>query len=243
MKTSVLNIMFDVLTMNEVISKANKFLSSEQCSTIVTPNSEMCIVAKNDESFRKILNESDLVIPDGIGVVFASKLNENKLKERVAGFDFVVNFFEKHNKNKLKVYMLGSKPMVTEKAKKNIEEKYKNVEIVGHRDGYFKKEEELKVVEEISLLQPDLLLVALGMKKQETFIHKYKNKLNSKICIGVGGAIDVLAGEVKRAPQIFIKLNLEWFYRFIKQPSRFFRMLNIPKFVIVVVVDKIKGGK
>ncbi len=241
MKTEVLNISFDVLTMNEVIKKANEFLNTEGNKYIVTPNSEMCIVAKEDEKFRNILNKADLIIPDGIGVVFASKLNKNKLKERVAGYDFVINFFEKHNKDKLKVYMLGSKPGVTDKAKINIENKYKNVEVVGHRDGYFKKDDEQKIVEEISKQQPDLLLVALGMNKQETFIYNYKDKLNSKISIGVGGAIDVLAGEVKRAPKIFIKLNLEWFYRLLKQPTRFFRMLNIPKFVLVVLFEKIKS--
>ncbi len=243
MKTKILNISFDVLTMEEVIEKANVFLNTKGNKYIVTPNSEMCVVAKDDEKFRNILNKADIVIPDGIGVVFASKLNKNKLKERVAGYDFVVNFFEKHNKDKLKVYMLGSKPGITDKAKINIEDKYKKVEIVGHRDGYFKKEDEQKIVEEISKLQPDLLLVALGMNKQETFIYNYKHKLNSKICVGVGGAIDVLAGEVKRAPEIFIKLNLEWFYRLLKQPTRFVRMLNIPKFVLIVIANKIKNNK
>ncbi len=243
MKTKILDLEFDSYTMEEVIEIANEFLNNGKANYIVTPNTEMCMVARNDKNFTNILNNADLVIPDGIGIVFASKLNKIKIKERVAGYDFVKSFFVNNKKEKLKVYMLGSKPGVTDKAKKNIEKEFKKVEIVGHRDGYFKEEDEKDIVKEISNLKPDLLLVALGMKKQENFIFKYKDMLNSKVCIGVGGSIDVFAGEVKRAPEIFIKLNLEWFYRLLKQPSRFFRMLSLPKFILVVIIEKLKGEK
>ncbi len=243
MKTKILDISFDTYTMKEAIEVANQFLLSDKNHYVVTPNSEMCVEARDDDEFREILNNADLVIPDGIGVVFASKLNKVKLKERVAGYDFVVNFFQNHNKkDKLNVYLLGSKPGVTDKAKTKIEEKFKNVQIIGHRNGYFKKEEEEQIVSEIAKLNPDIVLIALGMNKQEKFMYTYRNKLNSKISIGVGGAIDVFAGEVKRAPDIFIKLNLEWFYRLLKQPSRFFRMLSIPKFMLIVALEKVKGG-
>lgn len=243
MKTRILDVEFDTFTMKEVIEIANQYLLSKKNYYVVTPNTEMCMEAREDEEFRKILNNADLAIPDGIGVVFASKLNKNKIYERVAGFDFVTNFLENHKKEKLRIYLFGSKPGISEKAKMEIEKKYKNVEVVGHRNGYFKVEDEKEIVKEIGDLNPDLLLVALGLGKQEKFIYKYKEQLNSKISIGVGGALDVFAGEVKRAPDIFIKLNLEWFYRLLKQPQRFFRMLSIPKFMIIVVIEKVRRKK
>ena len=119
-----------------------------------------------------------------------------------------------------------------------MEEKYPNIKILGSHTGYFKDEEEASIIEEIRNLKPDVLLVGTGAPKQEKIINKYKNEGFFKIGIGCGGSIDVLAGRVKRAPKIFIKLHLEWFYRLLKEPKRWRRMLVLPKFIKEVKKSK-----
>ena len=131
-------------------------------------------------------------------------------------------------------YFLGSKPGVAEKAKKNIEEKYVGIKVVGTHDGYFSVEDEIKVIADINANRPDVLLVAMGAPKQERFINKYRNKLNCKVARGVGGCFDVISGNVKRAPNIFIKLKLEWLYRGLTDIRRLKRLVAIPKFMIKV---------
>lgn len=242
MKSKILNINVNVLKMNEAVEKGICFLNTQEHNYIVTPNPEMCVVAKKNKKFQNILNSADLVLPDGIGVVFASRLNKNKIEDRVTGVDFVKNLLYTHNKSVLKVYLLGGESGVCEKAKINIEKAYKNVEVVGISNGFFNEEDEKKIIEHINEKSPDLLLVGLGMVKQENFIFRNKNQLNCKLSIGVGGTIDVLAGIVNRAPSIYIKLNIEWLYRLLKQPKRFVRTLSIPKFIILVVAEKFGGS-
>ena len=144
------------------------------------------------------------------------------------------------------LYMLGGKPGVTDKAEEKIKKDYENINIVGHHHGYFKgihrgmkgDPEELEIIEEINSLKPDIIFLGLGFPKQEMFINEYKDKLNSKIIIGNGGVMDILAGNMKRAPEIFIKLHLEWFYRLLKEPSRIKRQVAIPKFIFEILKNR-----
>ena len=147
------------------------------------------------------------------------------------GYDLICNLIEKYKDGSKTFYFWGSKPGYAEEAKKNLEQKYPNIKIVGTHTGYFKDEEEETIINEIRNLNPDILLVGTGAPKQEKIINKYKAEGFFKIGIGCGGSIDVLAGRVKRAPKIFIKFHLEWFYRLLKQPSRFKRMLVLPQFI------------
>ena len=135
-------------------------------------------------------------------------------------------------------YFLGSKPGVAEKAKEKIEEQYVGIDVVGTNDGYFSLEEEEEILEKINADKPDVLLVAMGAPKQERFIYKYRNKLNCKVAVGVGGCFEVISWNVKRAPKLFIKLKLEWFYRAITDLKRFKRLTAIPKFM-----SKVKKSK
>ncbi len=235
MKTNILGVNFDVVTMDSATEKLIEFLKTNKNHKIVTPNPEMVMKAKENPQFMDILNKSDLVVPDGIGIVFASKLNKVKISERVGGCDLTFNLIKQVNAT---MYILGGKPGIAQKAKEELYKTHKNIKVVGVHDGYFNEEEEKEIVKEITALKPDILLVGLGMVRQETFIHKYD--LPVKISAGVGGTIDIMAKEVKRAPDIFIKLNLEWFYRLCLQPSRFIRILKIPEFVIVFLLSKIK---
>ncbi len=205
----------------------------------------MVMDAKKDESFEKILNEADLCIPDGIGVVYASKLYDNKITERVGGCDFTEKLFDEVKSLNKTVYILGAGPGVAKKAKENIEKKYNGLKVVGFHDGYFSKiqGEEEKIKEEIRQKKPDILLVGLGGKVQEKWVYDNKD-LPVKISIGVGGTIDVLGDNVKRAPKIWINLKLEWLYRILKEPKKRFKpALSIPIFILEVLKEKISKKK
>lgn len=227
----ILGIRIDEVTMNEAVNRTTDFLNEDKFHMIFTPNPEMLMVAEDDAEFSKILNDSDMNIPDGNGIVWASKRLNNPLSERVAGFDFIHKIFECGEVNPISFYFLGSKSGVAEKAAANIQNNFSGVTVVGTHDGYFAVEEERELVESINKLKPDILLVALGAPKQERFIYKYKDELNCKIAIGVGGCFDVISGNVKRAPKIFIKLKLEWLYRGLTDFKRLKRLIAIPRFM------------
>ena len=233
-KISILGVNFDNVNMAEAVDRCKAFVQGDKGNLIVTPNPEIVMRAKDNPEFKDIINNAALVIPDGIGVVKAAKKLGTPLKERVAGYDLVCNLFEEYKDGSASFYFWGSKPGVADKAMEKIKEKYPNLNVVGAHTGYFTAEEEVEIVNEIKELKPDILLVGLGAPKQEITINKYINDEIFKIGIGCGGSIDVIAGEVKRAPKLFIKLHLEWFYRFLKQPTRWKRMLVLPQFVLEV---------
>lgn len=230
-KIDVLGVNFDNVSMSEAISKCEEFINSNTGNLIVTPNPEIVMRAKDDEEFKNIINTAELVIPDGIGIIKAGNILGTPLKERVAGYDLICNLLEKYKDGTATFYFWGSKPGYANEAKENLEKKYPNIKILGTHTGYFKDNEEKEIIEEIRTLKPDILLVGTGAPKQEKLINKYKNENFFKIGIGCGGSIDVLAGRVKRAPKLFIKLHLEWFYRLLKEPTRFKRMLVLPQFI------------
>jgi len=152
------------------------------------------MLAQKDEKFKKILNSSDLNVPDGIGVVWASKYFGEKLYERVTGFDLMMELMPELERHQKRVFLLGAKPSVAEKAKENLLKIFKNLSICGTHHGYFSQEENEKVIELINSSKADVVFVAMGMKKQEEWIYKNKKKLNCKLIMGVGGSLDVLSG-------------------------------------------------
>jgi N-acetylglucosaminyldiphosphoundecaprenol N-acetyl-beta-D-mannosaminyltransferase len=234
----ILGIKINKVTNKEAFDYFVELLKENETSSIFTPNPEIVMMAQKDDELKKAIFESNLVIPDGIGLIFASKLYNLGLSERVTGFDLMNKMLEYSNRRKLKVFLLGAKPGVAEEAKKNVNDKYKNINIVGTHHGYFDEKESLEVLDLVNEKKPDILFVALGASRQEKWINQNKKIINASVAMGVGGALDVWAGDVKRAPEIFIKLNLEWLYRLIKQPSRFKRILEIPKFMVKVLLNK-----
>lgn len=238
--THILGVPFDVVTMNEAVNKAMGFLSDQGQHIICTPNPEIVMEAQNDNELMQILRASDMVVPDGVGIVWASKYGEIKIKERVAGFDLVQNLFNKLKDTNYTIYFFGGAAGVAATAAKKMMKKYDGLKIIGTRNGFFSKKDEREIIDKIKKASPSIILVGLGSPKQEKWIYDNMRFTGAKLCIGVGGSFDVMAGEVKRAPKIFRKFGLEWFYRFITQPSRFLRMLKLPKFVIKVLFEKIK---
>ncbi len=234
----ILGVNVDSVTFSDAVNRAEELLKTDGVSMIFTPNPEIIMCAKNDEEMRKILNSADICTADGIGVVYGSKILGNPVPERVAGFDLVCALLERMAKSDDGVFLFGAKPGVAEKAKEKMEEKYPGIRVVGCHNGYFKPEDEEAIVDEINESGAKLLLVCLGAPKQEKWIASHKDQLRVNLCMGVGGTLDVFAGTAKRAPKIFIKLNLEWAYRILKNPSRIGRFAALPKFVIEVLKYK-----
>ncbi len=204
---------------------------------VVTINPEMIEYAKKKPEFAQIINQSDLVIPDGIGVQIGLKILGYNVR-RIAGIEFARRMLDEMKG--LPVALIGAKPHVIENAVKNLQTEIDGLSIVYSQDGYFKDMQ--KVLEEVVASKPELVLVALGSPKQEIFIYELKSKLPNTLMVGVGGSFDVWAGEVKRAPEIYQKMGLEWLYRTVKEPKRFKRIFpTLPLFVLKVLLDGVKN--
>lgn len=243
-KLSIMGVRINNVTMTEVMGIIEDKIEKKEQYIIYTPNTEIVMMCQDDGEFMDLMNKSDINTPDGVGLIHASKIKKLPLKEKVAGYDLSVNMLELANRKKLKLYAVGGKPGVAEKAMEKIHEKYPDINITGCHHGYFKgshlgqygHEEEQRVLEEINKGEPDILFVGFGAKKQEQWIEYNKDKINAKIIIGNGGTLDGLAGNVKRAPEIFIKLGLEWLYRLAKEPSRITRQIVLPVFMVRVIL-------
>lgn len=241
MKLDVMGLQFDNVTMNEALARADAFLSGDKTVCVVTPNAEIAYEALHDMSLRKLLNSADLMLPDGAGVVLASKLLKTPLKEKVAGVDFAAGLLKLLAKNQQSVFLLGAKPGVAETAAEKMVQMTPGLRIAGLHDGYFT--DEAPIIAQINESGADVLFVCLGSPKQELFMQRYRQALGVKIMIGLGGSLDAFAGTVKRAPQWMIRMNLEWLYRLIKEPKRFGRMLRLPKYLFAVMKTRISGRK
>jgi len=239
MSSEIFNIKMSQLSFFEttetILQKANKPGKSH----IVTANSEILYLTTKDKKLKKILQQADIVTPDGIGAVWAAKKLSEPVKERVAGVDLFKSILE-HGEG-INIFLLGAKRSTVEKLARIIKEEYKGVSVVGFNDGYFENND--LVISEINKSNADFLFVALGCPKQEYWISDNLDNLDIKVAMGVGGSFDIVAGDVKRAPLIWQRLGLEWAYRLFKQPSRFFRMLALPKFVIKVILENRKSKR
>jgi N-acetylglucosaminyldiphosphoundecaprenol N-acetyl-beta-D-mannosaminyltransferase len=237
-KIEVVGVNIDNVTLDEAAERMAEFLQEDRYSMIFTPNSEILVEAVKEPDFEKALNSGDLVIPDGIGVVIASRFYGTPLKERVTGFDLTKKLIEIAGNQSKAIYILGGQEGVAEEAAINLMGNYSGLKIAGTRNGYFGIDEEDEIIGQINSSGADILIAAMGAPKQEQFIYRNRDKLKVKIAIGVGGSIDILAGRAKRAPVFYQKAGLEWFYRLMKEPSRAGRMLTrLPKFIILAFYD------
>lgn len=234
----ILGINIDKVTKAEALGIFEGFLEDSSCKQIVTLNPEMLIEAQKNPDFRALLSESELVFPDGVGLVYASKIKGQPLDERVTGIDFTYDALKLLAKKNMTAYFLGAKPGIAEAAARNLEKEIPALKIVGAHDGYFKPEDEAALIEDINASGADMLCLALGAPKQEFFANKYKDKLNCKVAIGIGGSFDVWSGTLKRAPQFYIDYNIEWLYRLMQEPSRIKRIAKLPLFLLKVAVYK-----
>lgn len=200
-------------------------LKNNKKTFVVTANPETFMISEKNEDVRKMLLDKETVmVPDGIGVLKAGKKIGYNIEERITGIDIANELLKFGNEQKKSIYLFGSKQEVIDSMKEVIKEQYPNLKLVGTSNGYVTDKD--KVFDEIVKLEPDIVLVALGIPLQEMLIYKHLNRFKKGIFVGVGGSFDVMSGMKKRAPKIFIKLNLEWLYRIMKEPKRFKRFYN-----------------
>ena len=225
------------VNMAETLLEIENIIHTRKPSFIVAINPEKIMKATCDNNLKNLLNSADIQIPDGIGVVLASKLKRNKINARVTGIDLMDNICKIANERNYRIFMLGAKPGIAEKAARILKQKYENINIVGIIDGYFKNES--IVFEEVINSKPDILFVALGSPGQEYWITNNMNMLKVPINMGVGGSYDVICGNIQRAPQWMCKIGMEWLFRLIKEPWRLKRMLVLPIFFVKVFLERV----
>lgn len=240
---NILGVDFVKLTFNNalnIIERQVKF-PDKKLFHVITANPEIILSVKEDIKLKNVLEDAGLVTADGVGIIMAAKWKRNPLPERVAGSDMLIKLFEKGNEEGWSFYFFGAKEEVSKKACENVAKDYPNINIVGRHNGYYNKDEEDKIINEIAEAKPDILIVALGAPRAEKWVYDNKNRLNAKVAMGVGGCLDIVAGVYKRAPKAWQKLNLEWLYRLIQEPSRWRRQLILPKFAVKALVDAFKS--
>lgn len=244
-KINIRGVCFNNVTFSEAVDTLISRVENGEQTALYTPNSEIVQACIEDAELCGIVNSAEMIVPDGIGVVKAGKILGTPFKGgKVAGIEVGEAVLGRVNGTEHTVFLLGGKPGVAEAAEKKLTGKYPKLKIVGTNDGYFKKQgdENGAVVAKINESGAEILFVCLGAPAQEKWIYNNRASLTTvKLMMGLGGSLDGYAGIVKRAPKIFIKLGLEWFYRLIKEPKRIGRMMSLPKFYIGTVIYKLKG--
>ena len=240
-RVQIMAVAFDNVTMDEAVAQAVENLQSKRRCMVVTPNAEIAQSCVTDDRLREIVRKAGLVLPDGIGVIYASRILKKPLKQRVPGVEFGENLVSALRDTGKTIFFLGGKPGVAEEAAHRLQVKYPGLKVAGTKDGYFQREEE--AVEAVQQAKPDVLFVCLGSPKQEYVMADHFDQLGATLMVGLGGSLDVYAGKVERAPALFRKLGLEWFYRLLRQPSRLGRMMKLPQYLWQSIRWRMKGEK
>lgn len=233
----IFGIPFSKLSMDETVSYLTEAIEEGRLTHVITANPIMVMAALDNPEFARVMKKADIIVPDGAGVVWAAKVGGDPVAERVTGFDLMHRLLEQGEKRRWRAYLLGTTQEIIEAAAEKLQLQYPQVRIVGVRNGFFGPDEDEAIVEEIRELKPHLLFVARGMEK-EAWNAEFKERLGVPFIMGVGGSFDVVSGKLKRAPVPFQKLKLEWLYRLLQEPSRYKRMLALPKFVVKVLRNK-----
>lgn len=237
-----LNTEVDNLTMEESINEIEKLVNKKNPSYVVTPNVDHIVKLENDEEFKKVYKEADLILTDGMPLIWISKLKKTPIKEKVSGSDLFPRVCEMAAKKGYKVFLLGAAEGIAVKAAENLKNKYEGLDIVGTYSpsyGFEKNNEEIeKIIDIINKAKPDILAVGLGAPKQEKFLYKYRKILNVPISLAIGASIDFEAGNIDRAPKWMQKLGLEWFYRLCKEPKRMYKRYLVDDLKIIKLALK-----
>ncbi len=236
MRINILGVGFDDVTMDQAVAEGVRLMDTPGVHYVVTPNPEIVEVCREDPDAMAAVNQADLVLADGIGVVYGAKLLGTPLKGRAPGIEFAQRLMGQMARNRKSLFLLGAKPGIAEKAAERLREQYPGLQVAGTHDGYF--QEDGPVVEAIRGSGADVVFVCLGAPKQEKWMQKNGGACGAHLLIGLGGCLDVFSGEVQRAPEVFQRLGLEWFHRLMKNPSRIGRMLKLPLFLVHVAGEK-----
>lgn len=236
MKETILGVQVNTENYDELIPKVFRNIEDKKKSLVVAINPEKLMKAKEDPELKALLNRAEFQIPDGIGVIIASKLKKGSIASRITGIDMMDRIVREAARTGRAVFLYGAKPGVADKAAQQLKQTYPDLIVAGTQDGY--ESDSSKVLDTINKAQPDILFVAMGSPKQEQWIEQHRDNLYPMLFQGVGGSFDVLAGNVKRAPAAFQRFGAEWLYRLLKEPSRLKRQMNLPKFLFEVFKQK-----
>ena len=234
---NILGISISKLTLQEIMNLIrdkidnhnNKFLH------IITVNPEIAVQIQEDNELMEISKKADLLTPDGVGIVWASKILRNPVAERVTGYDLLLESLKQGNLYNWSFYFLGSDEEVNMNMEVHVSKFYPNIKISGRHHGYFNIEDEEEIVQEIEYLCPDILIVAFGSPSTDKWIEKHRKRISAKVVFGVGGSMDVITGKVPKTPEIWKKFNLEWLHRRIIMPERKDRQKKLKVFVVKVI--------
>lgn len=209
---------------------------------IISGNPEIIYNGLNDTMLNQNFNsETSVIIPDGVGTVIASKIVKAPVKEKIAGIDVVRQVIIKANSEGKSVYLLGAKQEILERCVENIKKEFPNLKVSGFHNGFFDLNNCQDIIDDIIKSEPWAIFVAMGSPRQEIFINKIMDKVNTHIFMGVGGVFDIFAGELTRAPKWMLAFGLEWLHRVIQEPFRIKRLMVIPKFLLLVFKNRNKG--
>ena len=228
----------DNVNREEALRYIESFFAENRFHYIVTLNPEGVVIAQRNKDFSSVINSADLVVADGSWLVRALRFLGEEIEERVAGIDLLLDILRLCRDRGLSVYLLGAREEIISSAKKRLEEMFPGIKILGFHNGYFDCSEEKRILDEIRLLKPDFLVVGLGMPKQEIWMNHHRD-LPVKVAIGVGGSFDVISGNIPRAPYWMQSIGLEWLYRVLKDPKRIRRLSFIPRFLLLVLKNKL----
>ena len=240
---TILKVKVHAVTNSQTLALIEQFIASGQPHQLTTVNPEFVVAAQKDEAFRQIINQAALALPDGIGLLKAARfLGTTPLPERVPGSDLVVRLAELSHQKGYRIYFLGAREGVAEKAIAKLKTSYPQLNVAGYYAGSPVLAENEAIVQRILPTRPDILLVAYGAPKQDKWIARNLDRLQIPVCIGVGGSFDFIAGTTKRAPLWLQRLDLEWFHRLLTQPWRWRRIWNaVPRFCWLVFWSKLAG--
>jgi len=227
----------DAVDMDEAERRIVALLEERRFAQVVTFGSEMAMFAHRNSSYRRVVNEADLVVPDTVGVVYAARLLGEPMRERVAGVELIDRLCRACARYGISIYLLGGAPGVAVAAAAELRVRHPQLVIAGTQDGYFSTEQTPQVIGAIQRSGARLLLVALGFPRQEFWVREHADELGPVVCMGIGGSLDVISGRLARAPAFVRKVGLEWLYRLMREPRRLGRQLALPPFAVLVAAQ------
>ncbi len=245
-RIKILDVPVDAMPgMEACVARVARFVEdgARACRSVLAVNPEKMMAARADPELLEALNGAGMLIPDGIGVVLVARLAGYRQVRRVPGIELMDALCARAAALGWPVFLLGARPGINQRAAEQLKLKYPALEIAGHRDGYFGDDDAPGIIERINASGAKIVFVGLGSPRQELWMARHLNALDARVCQGVGGSFDVIAGAAKRAPAIFLRLNLEWLYRLIRQPSRLVRQTALPRFVWLVLREKLAGRR
>ncbi|MEN3000311.1 MAG: WecB/TagA/CpsF family glycosyltransferase [Armatimonadota bacterium] len=227
---TILGVRVHRVGMQDALRCIEQWIAERVPRLVITADANALMLAQQDGEFRTLLQQADLVTPDGAGLLWAARRLGQQFPERVPGVELVAQLARLSHERGYRLYFVGAAPGVAERAAHALRQRFPNAQIVGVHHGYFRPEEEPALLEQIRAARPDVLLVGMGMPRQEKWIARHKDALGVPVSVGVGGSFDVYAGVVKRAPRWMQRYGLEWLWRLMHDPRKIAKVCNLPRF-------------